>query len=415
VRSRSLGGRRTAATAAVVTLILALGSVADVAGASGALAAQHTPSAGAVAKAKAKVGTVAAQVGVMQAQLATAQAQLASLGQAVDAAGEAYDGAMYKLTQAQVAAAAAQRAAGSAGVQLALARRDVGRLAAAAYRSGGTDLSLNALMSSDSPQFALSAVSMLGVLANRQSGIMDRMKASQVVADVLNHQASAALDAVTKAAAAAQAAKVAVEAKVAAQTSQVKAINAQVASLTTALAVARAQSAQLTHARAVGLAKAAAAAAAARAAARRHTHHPSSGGGGSGGSGSSGGGGATTAGAAAAIAFAEQQLGDPYQWGATGPTTYDCSGLTMRAWEAGGVYLPHWSVAQWEVSTPVSPGNARPGDLVFFAYSSSDFRTIHHVALYLGGGMMIEAPYTGADVRIWPVDQQPGFFGFARP
>jgi cell wall-associated NlpC family hydrolase len=296
----------------------------------------------------------------------------------------------------------------------------VGGLPAAAYRSGGTDLSLGALVSSSSSPYALSAVSMLGVLANRQSGIMERMKAAQVVAGVLDTQASGALDAVSRAADAAQAAKAAVEAKVAQQTSQVAAINAQVAQLTTALAAARAHSSALTHARSVGLAKAAAAAAAARAAARRH-HQPSGGGsggggsgGGSGGGGGGGGGQGTSAGAAEAIAFAKAQLGDPYQWGATGPSTWDCSGLTMRAWAAGGVSLPHWSVAQWQVSAPVSQSDARPGDLVFYAYNLGDYRSIHHVALYLGGGLMIEAPFTGSVVRISSVDR-PDLFGFARP
>jgi len=404
-------GRRAAAVAALCAFLMVLGSVAT---GLTAEASQHTPSAGTVAKAKAKVSAVAAQVGVMQAQLAVAQAKLESLGQAVDAASEAYDGAMYKLQQAQSAAGAAERAAGNAGAQLASARRDVGILASAAYRSGGTDLGLGALIASDSPGDALSAVGMLGVLANRQSGVMDRMKAAQVVAAVLNKQAGDALAGVTQAANAATAAKNAVLARVADQTSQVTAINAQVASLSHALDVARSQSAQLTHARAVGLAQQAAAARAAARRAAQHGGHHTTGGGGGGGGGFGGGGQGTTAGAAAAIAFARAAIGDPYQWGGAGPNTYDCSGLTMRAWQAGGVNLAHWTVAQFEETTPVSEASARPGDLVFYAYNLNDFRTIHHVALYLGGGLMIEAPFTGAFVRISTVDR-PDLFGFGRP
>jgi cell wall-associated NlpC family hydrolase len=86
----------------------------------------------------------------------------------------------------------------------------------------------------------------------------------------------------------------------------------------------------------------------------------------------------------------------------------------MRAWQAGGVALPHWSVAQYEQSQPVSSSDARPGDLVFFASDANDYRSIYHVGLYLGGGLMIEAPHTGDVVKIiavYPND----FFGYARP
>jgi len=106
----------------------------------------------------------------------------------------------------------------------------------------------------------------------------------------------------------------------------------------------------------------------------------------------------STGGAAAAIAFAKAQLGEPYQWAAAGPNRWDCSGLTMMAWRAGGISLPHFSGAQYEQGTPISIGNARPGDLLFWSYNGRP-SGIHHVALYLGDGSFIEAPHTGADVR----------------
>ena len=99
-----------------------------------------------------------------------------------------------------------------------------------------------------------------------------------------------------------------------------------------------------------------------------------------------------------AIAYAKQQLGRPYQWGAVGPSTFDCSGLTMRAWGRGGKSLPHYSVAQFYQSTRVSMADAKPGDLLFWSNNGSP-SGIHHVALYLGGGQFIEAPHTGANVR----------------
>ena len=107
---------------------------------------------------------------------------------------------------------------------------------------------------------------------------------------------------------------------------------------------------------------------------------------------------APASGVARAIAFARQQIGDPYVWGAAGPSAWDCSGLTMGAWRAGGIYLPHYSVAQYSQSTPISRGSLRPGDLVFWGSSSSP-SSIYHVALYVGNGMIIQAPRTGRDVE----------------
>lgn len=99
-----------------------------------------------------------------------------------------------------------------------------------------------------------------------------------------------------------------------------------------------------------------------------------------------------------AIAYAKAQLGKPYRWAATGPSSFDCSGLTMQAWGRGGKALPHYSVAQFAQSTRVSMADAKPGDLLFWSNNGSP-SGIHHVALYLGGGQFIEAPYTGATVR----------------
>lgn len=106
---------------------------------------------------------------------------------------------------------------------------------------------------------------------------------------------------------------------------------------------------------------------------------------------------APSGGARAAIAFARAQLGEPYQWGAAGPGSWDCSGLTAKAWAAGGKSLPHYSVAQYDVSTPISAGQLRPGDLVFWGDSASP-SSIYHVALYVGDGRIIHAPRTGRPV-----------------
>jgi cell wall-associated NlpC family hydrolase len=101
-------------------------------------------------------------------------------------------------------------------------------------------------------------------------------------------------------------------------------------------------------------------------------------------------------GAATAVAVAEAQVGKPYVWGAAGPGAFDCSGLVMYAWAAAGVHLDHYTVAQYDETTHIPLGDIQPGDLLFNA-------SLGHVAMYVGNGMMVEAPYTGADVRIVPV------------
>lgn len=100
--------------------------------------------------------------------------------------------------------------------------------------------------------------------------------------------------------------------------------------------------------------------------------------------------------AAQAIAYARRQLGKPYLWAAEGPDSFDCSGLTMRAWESAGRPLVHFSGAQYDQTARVPLAALQPGDLVFFG---DDPATIHHVGLYVGDGRMIEAPRSGLTVR----------------
>ncbi|MEU6881304.1 NlpC/P60 family protein [Streptomyces sp. NPDC046712] len=111
--------------------------------------------------------------------------------------------------------------------------------------------------------------------------------------------------------------------------------------------------------------------------------------------------------AAQAISFARDQLGKPYVWGATGPSAYDCSGLTQAAWRSAGVSLPRTTYTQINAGQRVSRSELAPGDLVFF-YSG-----ISHVGLYIGGGQMIHAPRPGAPIRVAPIDEMP-FAGATR-
>jgi cell wall-associated NlpC family hydrolase len=107
----------------------------------------------------------------------------------------------------------------------------------------------------------------------------------------------------------------------------------------------------------------------------------------------------------AAVNFALGQLGKPYLWGGNGPDSYDCSGLTKAAWSTVGISLPRVANDQYNFGTKVGLDQLLPGDLVFYATDLNDPRSIHHVAIYLGDGAMVEAPYTGANVRISTVQR----------
>ncbi len=104
-----------------------------------------------------------------------------------------------------------------------------------------------------------------------------------------------------------------------------------------------------------------------------------------------------------AISFALGEIGKPYLWGGTGPDRYDCSGLMLRAFQAAGVNLPRVSQEQFYAGGHVPVKQAQAGDLLFLATDPTDPATIHHVALYLGDGQMVEAPFTGESVRVRPV------------
>jgi cell wall-associated NlpC family hydrolase len=97
-----------------------------------------------------------------------------------------------------------------------------------------------------------------------------------------------------------------------------------------------------------------------------------------------------------AVSFANSQLGKPYQWGGAGPATYDCSGLTMVAWDNAGVALPHSAQYQYNLTARVAIADLLPGDLVFFGTPTD----VHHVGIYVGDGYMIDAPETGEDVMV---------------
>lgn len=103
---------------------------------------------------------------------------------------------------------------------------------------------------------------------------------------------------------------------------------------------------------------------------------------------------------AAAVAWASAQLGLPYGWGATGPAGFDCSGLTMRSWQAAGVNLVRTAGDQYKQVLKISYADMRPGDLVFYSTDLTDPNVVYHVAMWIGGNQVVEAARQGVPVRI---------------
>ena len=112
--------------------------------------------------------------------------------------------------------------------------------------------------------------------------------------------------------------------------------------------------------------------------------------------------------AGAAVSYALGQVGDAYVYGATGPSAFDCSGLTMMAWAQAGVSLPHSSSAQMGSGSPVSQSDLQPGDLVFY------YSPVSHVGIYIGNGQIVHASNPSTGVQVSPVFSMP-YSGAVRP
>ena len=121
--------------------------------------------------------------------------------------------------------------------------------------------------------------------------------------------------------------------------------------------------------------------------------------------------GTTSTQAGKAVAFAYAQLGKPYQWGATGPGSFDCSGLAQAAWAAAGVSIPRTTYSQWAALPHIASSAIQPGDLMYYDGEG-------HVAMYVGGGYIIDAPQTGMDIQKIPMNNSwyaSNFDGAVRP
>ncbi len=360
-----------------------------------------------------KVRQQQAALGTQQGKLSSANAQLASLQVQAEVLTQRYDQTLvdeqraakaYQVTEARLKYA--QQAQQSSRLRLA-------RLAASEFESGGGFGPMTSMLGNASgPQGYLSEVGLGQVLAQNGTDTVAQAQANDVVASAFRKQARDLLVARRSDLAAATHLKLAVQAAVTRQQEFVAASKATRNSLAKKVATAQARVAGLKSARQAALA--AAAAAAARKAAAAAAAASSSQGSATAPSWAWSSGASASQGDVAAN-WALTQLGKPYQWGAAGPDTYDCSGLTMVAWARAGVSLLHYTGYQWQEGPRVPLDQLQRGDLLFYATDNSDPATIHHVGIYIGHGMMVDAPFTGADVRIDSI-YQPGVpIGAIRP
>jgi cell wall-associated NlpC family hydrolase len=298
--------------------------------------------------------------------LSQAKAQVAALNTRAEKITESYNAARDSLSSVRKQEAASSAALAQDRGHLSVLQRRVGAAAAAAYRSGGLSAT-SSLVTTGSAQTFLDQSAGLEEVAQYQATEVAEANAAQrqVAAATVLHNA-----------------------QIAKQKTLVSSIASKRTQVQSLLAQAKQVLARLTAAQQARLA-------AQQAAANRHAQSER----GSAPSAPTGGtyNGPATGSAGAAVRYAYAQLGKPYVWGGAGPSSFDCSGLTMMAWNAAGVSLPHNAAMQQSDIPSVSLSALQPGDLIFFGSPA------FHVGIYVGGGNMIQAPHTGADVEVTPV------------
>ncbi|MFF9111814.1 MULTISPECIES: NlpC/P60 family protein [unclassified Streptomyces] len=272
------------------------------------------------------------------------------------------------------------------------AREELGSFAAAQYRTGGAALPDTAtFLLADSPQQYFDRSHLMDRLTSRQKEAVDDYVTEQAQTMRQRREATDGLRALTESQNDLRTAKATVQKKLADARELLAQLTAQEKARLAAIERQRQEEAAR---KAAELARQQAAQQEQQA--RQQGGGSSTGGTGTGaatGTGTGSTGTSTSTQADKALAFARAQIGKPYVWGATGPDSYDCSGLTQAAWKAAGVDLPRTTYDQVNAGTTVPLSQARPGDLVFF------YGDVSHVGVYIGGGMMIHAPKPGAYVR----------------
>ncbi|MFF7166302.1 NlpC/P60 family protein [Streptomyces sp. NPDC008086] len=288
---------------------------------------------------------------------------------------ETYNATAEKLKKQRTEVTRLDAALAHARLSLHHSRGAAGRLARQQYQNT-TDISpyIRLLLARD-PQHALDQGHVIGLLARERAEAVGRLTGTERKADELARKARKALDAQLALAKRQKKDRDTVE-------KRLKKVEELLASLTAA------QLAALAEFEKTGIAKAQRAFLASGALAK-DDHKPSSE-------------------ADRAIRYARKQLGKPYKWGAEGPRSYDCSGLTSEAWAHAGTPIPRTSQEQWARLDRIPLSKLRPGDLVVY------FPDATHVAMYLGKGKVIQAPRTGEKVKISPIASNP-VLGAVRP
>jgi cell wall-associated NlpC family hydrolase len=365
------------------------------------------PVTGAVAVALAGSGLIAGPAGAAPTALETARAQAALIeaqlelrGRHISELDERYNQARLAAERAERTAAGAQRALAASRARFRTARTRLARHARAAYVHGGAAPLLDQLVRTQGPDFGVRRRYVETALDAADRAVRDVVAARRELVRLdaaLSRARDASRDAVDRVASERAAAAGAAEL----QRATLARVRADVARLVaddaTRAAAESARRVRTALARARVSAPGAPASPRAPAPAPRAPVAPP-------GPGPRGGGNAGDL----AVTEAAEQLGKPYEWAGAGPDTFDCSGLTMWAWRAAGVRLSHSAEYQFRETRRVPLTELQPGDLLFFG------DPIHHVGIYVGDGMMIEAPHTGALVRyrsIWRND----LIGAGRP
>ncbi|MET9194724.1 C40 family peptidase [Streptomyces olivaceus] len=288
------------------------------------------------------------------------------------------------------------------------ARTELGSFASAQYRTGASVPETATLLLADSPQDYFDQNQLMNRLTGRQKTAVDDYVTQQSETMKKRREATEGLDTLTDSQNDLKTAKSTVQKKLATARELLSELTAEEKARLAAIEKKKQEEAAR---KAAELAKQQAAAEEAERKRQEEAAQQQGSGSSSGSSESSTPGSSNGTQAQKALAFAQAQIGKPYVWGATGPGSYDCSGLTQAAWKAAGVTLPRTTYDQVNAGTTVSVSQAQPGDLVFF------YDDISHVGLYVGDGKMVHAPKPGAYVREESIfyDGESSIYSVVRP